>query len=71
MGGFGSHLAQLLAEAGVFDGGLKFRSMVLPDAFIVQASPHDMYVVAGLQANDIVAKALDALGVAEIGSKRA
>ena len=31
VGGFGSHVAQLLAEEGVFDRGLKFRSMVLPD----------------------------------------
>ena len=39
IGGFGSHVAQLLAEEGVFDRGLKFRSMVLPDVFIDQASP--------------------------------
>ena len=29
VGGFGSHVAQLLAEEGAFDAGLKFRSMVL------------------------------------------
>ena len=39
VGGFGSHVAQLLAEEGVFDAGLKYRSMVLPDTFIDQASP--------------------------------
>ena len=50
IGGFGSHVAQLLAEEGVFDRGLKFRSMVLPDIFIDQASPADMYAVAGLNA---------------------
>ena len=38
VGGFGSHVAQLLAEEGVFDRGLKFRSMVLPDSFIQQDS---------------------------------
>jgi 1-deoxy-D-xylulose-5-phosphate synthase len=47
VGGFGSHVAQLLAEEGVFDRGLKFRSMVLPDTFIDQASPEAMYAVAG------------------------
>ena len=45
--------------------------MVLPDAFIDQASPVDMYAAAGLQAGDIVAKVLDVLGVVEIGSRRA
>jgi len=39
VGGFGSHVAQLLADEAVFDDGLKFRSMVLPDIFIDQASP--------------------------------
>ena len=43
VGGFGSHVAHLLAERGVFDTGLKYRSMVLPDVFIDQASPEDMY----------------------------
>ncbi len=37
VGGFGSHVAQFLAEEGVFDNGLKYRSMVLPDIFIDQA----------------------------------
>ncbi len=71
IGGFGSHVAQLLAEEGVFDSGLRFRSMVLPDIFIDQASPRDMYAVAGLNASDIEAKVLEVLGVAKIGSKRA
>ena len=39
IGGFGSHVAQLLAEEGIFDTGLKYRSMVLPDTFIDHASP--------------------------------
>ncbi|MGR3662781.1 MAG: 1-deoxy-D-xylulose-5-phosphate synthase [Paracoccaceae bacterium] len=71
IGGFGSHVAQLLADEGVFDRGLKFRSMFLPDVFIDQASPADMYAVAGMNAADIVAKVLDVLGVADISSRRA
>ena len=67
MGGFGSHVAQFLADSGAFDGGLKFRSMVLPDIFIDQASQEDMYAVAGLNAEDIEAKVLDVLGIASIG----
>ena len=71
VGGFGSHVAQLLAEEGVFDTGLKYRSMVLPDIFIDQSSPRDMYAVAKLNAEDIEAKVLDTLGIASIVSKKA
>ena len=71
IGGFGSHVAQLLAEEGLFDNGLKFRSMFLPDRFIDQASPHDMYEIAGLNAPHIKAKVLEMLGIREIGSRRA
>ncbi len=71
VGGFGSHVAQLLAEEGVFDSGLKYRSMVLPDTFIDQASPADMYEVAAMNAPQIEAKVLEVLGVATIGEKRA
>ncbi|MEL6801817.1 MAG: 1-deoxy-D-xylulose-5-phosphate synthase [Pseudomonadota bacterium] len=71
VGGFGSHVAQLLAEEGVFDTGLRYRSMVLPDIFIDQASPADMYAVAALNASDIEAKVLDTLGVADIANRRA
>ena len=70
VGGFGSHVAQLLADEGVFDQGLKYRSMVLPDTFIDQSSPRDMYATAGLNAEDIAAKVLDVLGIASI-EKRA
>ena len=67
IGGFGSHVAQLLAENGVFDNGLKYRSMVLPDSFIDQSSPVDMYAMAGLNAADIERKVLEVLGVGVIG----
>jgi len=70
IGGFGSHVADLLANEGVFDNGLKFRSMVLPDAFIAHASPKDMYDSAAMNAEHIEAKVLDVLGIADI-SKRA
>ena len=70
IGGFGSHVAQLLFEEGMMDGALKFRSMVLPDTFIDQASPGAMYEIAGLAASDIEAKVLSVLGV-ETLEKRA
>ena len=71
IGGFGSHVAQCLAEEGIFDRGLKFRSMVLPDSFIDQASPEDMYATAGMNAPQIEAKVLAVLGVARLGERRA
>ena len=67
VGGFGSHVAQLLSDEGVFDRGCKFRSMVLPDIFIDQASPEAMYRVAGMDAAHIEAKVLQVLGVAVVG----
>lgn len=71
IGGFGSHVADFLANEGVFDTGLKFRSMVLPDTFIDQSSPEDMYATAGLNAADIEAKVLHVLGVETIAAHRA
>ncbi|MBV1926285.1 MAG: 1-deoxy-D-xylulose-5-phosphate synthase [Rhodobacteraceae bacterium] len=71
VGGFGSHVAQLLADEGVFDSGLKYRSMVFPDEFLDQSSPADLYAVAGMNAEQIEAKVLDVLGVATIREKRA
>ncbi len=62
IGGFGSYVMQTLADAGVFDRGLKFRSMVLPDVFIDHDSPNAMYGKAGLDAKGIVAKVFEALG---------
>ena len=69
IGGFGSHVAHLLAEEGIFDTGLKFRSMVLPDTFIDHASPEAMYRAAGMDAAQIEAKVLQTLGVAVVGKR--
>ncbi len=63
IGGFGSHVQQFLLENGVFDKGFKFRSMVLPDFFIDQSSPEDMYKQAGLNANNIEDLVLSLLGL--------
>ena len=61
IGGFGSHVKNLLAEKGIFDRGLKFRSMTLPDTFIEQDSPKKMYDIAGLNASHISKKILNLL----------
>ena len=61
IGGFGSHVMQLLSERGVFDTGLKFRSMILPDIFIDQDIPDKMYEVAGLDNLSIIKKVEETL----------
>jgi len=61
IGGFGSHVKNLLAEKGIFDKGLKFRAMTLPDTFIEQDSPRNMYELAGLNATQISKKITDVL----------
>jgi 1-deoxy-D-xylulose-5-phosphate synthase len=62
IGGFGSHVLQLLAERGVLDRGLKVRPMVLPDHFLDHDKPERMYAQAGLDAKSIVARVFEALG---------
>jgi len=61
IGGFGSHVMQLLSDRGVFDTGLKFRSMILPDTFIDQDTPEKMYEIAGLDNLSIVNKVEETL----------
>jgi 1-deoxy-D-xylulose-5-phosphate synthase len=65
IGGFGSHVLHYLAHAGLLDGGLKVRPMVLPDSFIDHDSPQRQYDVARLNAPHIVEQALQAMGVAQ------
>ena len=63
VGGFGSFVLHHLATAGLLDGGLKIRPMVLPDRFLDHDSPARQYEEAGLAARHIVATALQALGI--------
>ncbi|SFD01071.1 1-deoxy-D-xylulose-5-phosphate synthase [Bosea sp. CRIB-10] len=64
VGGFGSHVLQLLAREGVLDRGLKIRSLVLPDIFQDHNKPEAMYAEAGLDAAGIVRTVEKALGPA-------
>ena len=61
IGGFGSHVLQLLADRGVLDHGLKVRAMILPDVFVDQDKPDRMYARAGLDSGAIVAKVFEVL----------
>ena len=51
----------MLSERGIFDKGLKIRSMILPDQFIDHDTPENMYKTAGLDAKAIEQKVLNAL----------
>jgi 1-deoxy-D-xylulose-5-phosphate synthase len=62
IGGFGSHVMQLLAEHGMLDGGVRMRSLVLPDTFQDHDSPAAMYGRAGLDSKGIVKKVFETLG---------
>ncbi|MCC1492419.1 1-deoxy-D-xylulose-5-phosphate synthase [Cognatishimia sp. F0-27] len=62
-GGFGAMVLHALAAEGAFDRGLAIRTMTLPDRFIEQASPDDMYADAGLTRVDIAAEVRRVLGV--------
>jgi 1-deoxy-D-xylulose-5-phosphate synthase len=62
VGGFSGYVLKALSDHGALDGGLKVRTMVLPDLFIDHDSPAAMYTKAGLDAKAIVAKVFEALG---------
>ncbi len=62
VGGFGSFVLHHLALRGMLDHGLKVRPMVLPDRFIDHENPKKQYDEAGLNAAQIVAMAVSALG---------
>ena len=61
IGGFGSHVVDFLSKKGLMDTGLKFRSMTLPDIFIDQDTPDNMYKFANLDCYSIEEKVLDVL----------
>ena len=70
IGGLGAHVLTLASDEGLIDGGLKLRTMRLPDTFQDQDKPDVQYAEAGLDAAAIVDTVLTALrhnssGVAE------
>ena len=62
VGGFGAFVLHDLAKNGRLDKGLKIRTMTLPDTFIDQDTPAEMYKQAGLDADSIVETVFKALG---------
>ena len=61
IGGFGAHVNHFLNEKNLLDNNIKFRSMILPDKFLDQDKPEEMYKEAGLDAKSIEAKVLETL----------
>jgi 1-deoxy-D-xylulose-5-phosphate synthase len=61
-GGFGAFVLHSLAERGLFDRGLRVRTLTLPDIFQDQDSPEKMYEQAGLDARSIAATVIKAIG---------
>ncbi len=53
-GGFGAQVLHYLANSGGLERGRVIRTLTLPDKFIDQASPAQMYAEAGMRAADIV-----------------
>jgi 1-deoxy-D-xylulose-5-phosphate synthase len=61
VGGFGAHVLTLASDEGLIDGGLKLRTMRLPDVFQDQDKPEKQYAEAGLDADHIVQTVLRTL----------
>ncbi|MGC6401547.1 1-deoxy-D-xylulose-5-phosphate synthase [Sphingomonas sp. FW199] len=61
IGGLGAHVLTMASDAGLIDGGLKLRTMRLPDLFQDQDKPEVQYDQAGLNAPHIVDTVLKAL----------
>ncbi len=57
VGGFGSFVLHALADDGLFEAGLKIKTLTLPDRFQDQDSQARLYAQAGLDADAIVAVA--------------
>jgi 1-deoxy-D-xylulose-5-phosphate synthase len=69
MGGFASQVMYALARLGLFDRGLKFRPLTLPDFFIDHDKPATQVEIAGLDAPHIVSAVLTTLGHEEVGTE--
>ncbi len=72
VGGMGAHVLTMASDEGLIDGGLKLRTMRLPDVFQDHNNPDKQYAEAGLDAAAIVETVLKALrhnsaGVSEAG----
>ncbi|VVT02715.1 1-deoxy-D-xylulose-5-phosphate synthase [Erythrobacter sp. EC-HK427] len=61
IGGLGAHVLTMASDEGLTDGGLKIRTMRLPDLFLDHDDPVKQYDAARLNAPHIVETVLNAL----------
>ena len=61
IGGLGAHVLTMASDEGLLDGGLKIRTMRLPDTFLDHDDPAKQYDEARLNAPHIVETVLNAL----------
>jgi 1-deoxy-D-xylulose-5-phosphate synthase len=71
VGGFGSHVLHALAEDGLLDGGLKLRTLMMPDVFLDHGDQEATMAAIGLDATGIVRRAFEALGRSELSAEPA
>jgi 1-deoxy-D-xylulose-5-phosphate synthase len=67
IGGLGAHVLTLASDQGLIDGGLKLRTLRLPDTFQDHDKPEAQYAEARLDADAIVATVLAALRRNSVG----
>jgi 1-deoxy-D-xylulose-5-phosphate synthase len=67
IGGLGAHVLTMASDEGLIDGGLKLRTLRLPDMFQDHDKPELQYAEAGLDAAAIVDSVLKALRVNSVG----
>ena len=67
IGGFGAHVLTMASDEGLIDGGLKLRTLRLPDKFQEHDKPEKQYADAGLDADAIVETVLKALRMNSVG----
>ncbi|CAN5181700.1 1-deoxy-D-xylulose-5-phosphate synthase [soil metagenome] len=67
IGGLGAHVLTMASDEGLIDGGLKLRTLRLPDVFQDHNSQDRQYAEAGLDANAIVETVLKTLRVNSVG----
>jgi 1-deoxy-D-xylulose-5-phosphate synthase len=67
IGGLGAHVLTMASDEGLIDGGLKLRTLRLPDVFQDHDKPEVQYREAGLDADGIVETVLKALRVNSVG----
>jgi len=65
IGGFGSHVLHALAEEGLLDGGLKVRTLMMPDVFLDHGDSEKVHATIGLDGAGIVRRVFEALGRAD------